>query len=184
MKLPSVTTILGLYSDFSMIHPKVLQTASLRGTEVHSICAALAQDIWVPSIPSDCAGFVLSFQGWFENNVKRVLLVEEELIDEVYGFLGHPDFIVVMIDGALTLVDLKTPAAKNKLWSLQLACYRHLAKEGRKADGTKANFSVDRVGSLRLKSNGSPPIFDEYTNSAMDFSAFLAALSAWRYINA
>jgi len=86
-----------------------------------------------------------------------------------------------MIDGALTLVDLKTPAAKNKLWSAQLSCYRHLAKEGKRADGTKANFSIDRVGSLRLRANGSPPIFDEYTNSAMDFSAFLAALSAWRY---
>lgn len=181
-KYPSVTTVLGLYSDFSMINPTVLETASLRGTEVHNICLmGIAKGNWVPEIPSDCAGYVLSFQNWFEQNVKEVLLVEEELIDNVHGFMGHPDLVVVLRDDSRLLADLKTPISKIKIWSAQLAAYKYLAKEGRLADGTTAGFSVDRVGSLRLRPNGSPPIFDEYTDSALDFVAFLSALSAFRY---
>ena len=181
MAYPSVTTVLGLYSDFSMIHPKVLETAAARGTEVHAICAAIAQGTWVPSVPPDCAPYVLSFQQWFEANVKDVLMVEEELIDVVHGFLGHPDMALILLDDTRWLVDLKTPVTKNKLWSAQLAAYRHLAMEGKRADGTSASLQVDRVASLRLSPKGRPPILDEYQNSALDFGAFLAALSAWRY---
>ena len=178
---PSITQILGLYSDFSMIRPQVLETASLRGTEVHAICAAIAKKVWVPEIPSDCAGYVLSFQNWFETHVKDVLLVEEELIDTVHGFLGHPDLVVLLRDDSRLLVDLKTPATKSKLWSAQLAAYKYLAKEGARPDGTRAALQIDRVGSLRLRPNGNPPIFDQYQDSALDFAAFLAALSAYRY---
>lgn len=180
-KFPSVTTVLGVYNDFSGIRPNVLEIASSRGTEVHGICSAIAQREWVPDIPSDCAPYVLSFQQWFDKNIKEVHLVEQRLIDMVYGFTGCPDLVLTMRDDARILVDLKTPQVKGKLWSSQLAAYRYLIKEGSLSDGTSPRLLVDRVGSLRLSAKGSSPIFDEYQDSTMDFVAFLAALSAYKY---
>jgi len=169
---PSVTTILGLYFDKTKINPSRLEYASSRGTEVHAICGAIAKKIWVPTIPPDCAGYVLSFQTWFNANVRKVIFVEKEFIDTIHGYKGHPDIVVVLVDNSTILVDLKTPLQKIKIWRGQMAAYKNLVEQ---------EIKIDRIGSLRLSPHGRPPVFDEYQDSAMDFTAFLAALSAYRY---
>ena len=176
MNMPSVTRALNPFADFSGIPPAVLAHAAERGTKVHAICAALAQGLWAPDIPEECAGYVESFQGWFESRVEAVAGCEIELVDEAIGFEGHPDLICRLKgDERLTLVDLKTPATKNRLWVAQLAAYRHLAR--------LAGFDIDRVGSLRLKKNGAPPIFDEYQHSERYFAAFTSALNAYKFFS-
>ena len=172
IEYPSVTEILGLYFDKSKINPSKLEYAASRGSEVHAICAAKAKKVWVPTIPPDCAGYILSFQIWFDANVKKVIFVEEEFIDTVHGYKGHPDMVVALVDRAVILVDLKTPLQKIKIWRGQMAAYKNLIEPKQK---------IDRIGSLRLSPKGKPPTFDEYQDSVMDFTAFLAALSAFKY---
>ena len=172
---PSVTQVLSLYSDFSMVNPNVLENAAQRGTDVHRICSNIALGLWVANIPDDCAGFVLSFQSWFLSTVETVLLSEPEMIDQDNGYIGHPDMVCrIKEDPALTIVDLKTPAATHPSWRLQLAAYRNLSE--------KSEHQVGRALSLRLKADGSRPIVDEYTGSyAHDLSIFLNALTVWRF---
>ena len=170
---PTVTEVLSAFTDFSMIPPGVLEKAAARGTEVHSLCYGIAKGMWLPSIPPDCAGFVLSFQDFFNKYVKKTIFAEGELVDKIFGFLGHPDLIVEFYDGANVLIDLKTPLNLQKTWKGQMAAYKHLAEQN--------GFKIDRVGSLRLSPKGNPPKFDQYTNSAIDLTAFLAALSAYKH---
>lgn len=172
--LPSVTQILSPFADFSGIPPAVLAAAADRGTRVHRYCAALARDLWTPQIDPDCVGYVHSFKDWYERAVEEAVLVEGELIHQGHGFKGHPDLIGrIRGDGALTLVDYKTPAGKNPMWRAQLAGYSILA-EG-------AGYEVKRAMSVRLRPDGGRPIVDEYLLEAGDVKAFLAALTAWRF---
>ena len=173
MSLPTVTQVLKPWADFSMVRPEVLAMAAERGTDAHRICAAILRGLWVPSIPEDCRGFVLSFRSWLPF-VQDIHLVEGELIDPALGFAGHPDMIVTLKgDSRPAVIDLKTPATKCRLWRAQLAAYKHLAIVN--------DWHVNRVASLRLKRDGSRPIFDEYTDSAQDMAAFTAALNAHRW---
>ena len=47
MELPSVTTVLKPYSNFSMISPEVLELASDRGSLVHSLLARYATGLMI-----------------------------------------------------------------------------------------------------------------------------------------
>ncbi len=175
--LPSVTEVLGVFADFSQVPEDVLAHAAARGTRVHAACAAILEGLWAPPPEPEWAGYVESFRAWLPV-VAEVVLVEAELVDEAIGYCGHPDLICRLRgDRGLTVVDLKTPAVKSKLWAAQLAAYKRLAE----ANG---HAPIDRVGTLRLKANGSPPIFDEFQHSERDFAAFLSALNAYRWFRA
>ena len=182
---PSVTQVLSPHIDFSMVPPTVMEIATARGSMVHDICAQHAQSEWVPPdlIREDCKGYFDSFLQWFEL-VKTVHLVEEELIDEVYGFCGHPDMIVTMIGTKWPrVVDLKTPVTRAKAWKLQIAAYNRLAEQGFLSVSVIKDYRVKQSGTLRLSPKGRAPNYDEYTDSAEDFNVFLSCLYSWKYFN-
>ena len=80
MTYPSVTQVIGRYSDFSRVPPDVLEAAKERGTRVHQVCAAMAQGLWVPDYcESGDAPYIVSFEQWFEAVVEKVIAVEPEL---------------------------------------------------------------------------------------------------------
>lgn len=144
---------------------------------MHDLCARHAQGEWIiPSvIREDCKGYFESFLQWFEL-VETVHLVEEELIDEVYGFCGHPDMIVTMTGQKKPrVVDLKTPVTRAKSWRLQIAGYNRLAEIN--------GYHVKQSGTLRLSPKGRPPTYDEYADSAGDFNVFLSCLMSWKFFN-
>jgi hypothetical protein len=173
-KWPSVTQVLGVFSDFSMIRPDVLSRACERGTRVHDICESIARGFFPGSLPDDLAGYVASFQKWF-CLVEEVLLLETRLIDTVYQFTGKSDLVVKLQgDEYPRLIDLKTPLAKGKLWSAQIAAYEHLFK-------VKSGMDCRHSGSLRLKPDGGFPLFDEYRHAEADLHAFLCCLTAFKY---
>ena len=174
-RLPSVTTVLGPWADFSRIPEKVLAHAAARGTKVHNACSAIALGVYPLGLDAEAKGYVDSFRDWFKLAVSEVAHCEGWLADEAMGFGGIPDLICrVHGDKRLTLIDLKTPRTKNRLWSAQLAAYKHLAE--------KAGFDIGRTCSLRLNPDGKTPIFDEYSpdETGADLAGFLAALTAYR----
>jgi len=178
MALPSVTQVLGVYADFSRIKPEVLAHAAARGTAVHAACAAHAQGLWVPDLEPELTGYFQSFARWFDAMVVDVVGVELEVAHKALGYQGHLDLAVMLKGGhGVTIIDLKTPATKNRLWAAQLAAYKE-------AFNACHVLTVQRVASLRLKRDGSPAIFDEYTNSHQDFAAFVAALTAYKWFAA
>lgn len=175
MKTPSVTEVLGLFTDFSMINPTILEAACIRGSAVHSACGAYASGLWVSPLPGEYQGYYQSFTGWFDEYVEEVYLVEKRLFCHTYKFKGKPDFVLkIKGDKLPSVVDIKTPIAVGKSWCGQLSSYKYLVEKNE-------NIKIGRCVSLRLKSDGSPPIANDYMYSDSDFAAFLAALTAYNY---
>lgn len=176
MTLPTVTQILGKYADFSHVPEAVLESACIRGSAVHLACTNMAQGVWSP-VPTEYRGYVTSFSRWFHQYVDRVYLIEERLTDEANQFTGQPDLVCTLKgSSALVLVDLKTSAAPQPLWAVQLSTYLALCE--------KRGLDVTRCFSLRLKGDGTTPSIREYTDSWREcYSIFLSALNVWRWMN-
>ncbi len=173
--IPSVTTVLSPWSDFSMVPDHVLEAAAERGTRVHKACASIARGLWAPR-PADIAGYIQSFDQWF-NLIAEVVAVEAEFTCQSFGYMGHPDLVVRYHgDEALTVVDLKTPRAHLKTWNAQIAAYMNLV-------AVTLALPVERGGTLRLHPEGKRPIFDEIrpNERIRGLEAFMGSLTAWKY---
>jgi len=169
-----VTTILGMYTDFSTIPDAVLKHAASRGTEVHQICAAIALGMWIPAISAECKGYVDSFKRWFEL-VDEVLMVEERLYDHTFKFTGQVDLVVKLRgDKSPRVVDLKTPITKGRTWFAQIAAYNRLAEVDR-------GFLCKNSGTLRLSPAGRVAKFDNCNPPTEALAAFLGALTSYNY---
>ena len=177
--LPSVTTILKPFSDFSKIPAAVLQNAADRGSVVHSLVARrmLGLMIFPEEITDEVAGYFRSFEVWFEAMVETVVMAEKTLTDLTQGYHGTPDAIVRMKgDAGLTMLDWKTPIVTAKSWRIQIAAYQALAE--------KSGYEIKRIATLQLHPKGRRAKFTEYTHSTLrDFAIFLSALNCWRYFH-
>ena len=175
MNLPSVTTVLSPYTDFSGIMPNVLAAAAERGSRVHAACAAHAQGLWADCfLRQEDTGFFKSFLDWSSRAVSEFHLTETELTDTRLGYMGHPDVIVKMSgEKELTVIDYKTPAAESKTWLPQIAAYAHLARSN--------GFDVRRGLCVRLRKDGGKAIVTQVDIDGEPWAAFLNALGAYRY---
>jgi len=173
---PRVTDILSPYTDFSMVPDHVLSRATERGRKVHAIIAAMLQDLWIPKIDPECAGYIASFQIWKEQFVEEVIYVEHEFVDPIYGFLGHVDFFGKLRKLGYALLDWKTPVSLQKAWRLQMAAYKRLLH--------LADKNMDLTASLQLDPNGGIPKMVRYEDtSAQDFNVFLGLLNAHNFFH-
>lgn len=175
MEYPRVTSIIAPWSGLDKVPEATLQYAADRGTRVHEICARIAAGEFVMSIDKDILGYVQSFRKWFDSQVAGVLMCEERLNDEVLGYTGQIDLVVMLKEGIVTLVDLKTPVMFYPTWKMQIAAYRNLLQ--------KEGILPERTGSLQLHPEGKTPRMKWYEDSAADFNAFLSALNVHNYIN-
>jgi hypothetical protein len=174
--IPSVTTILQPYTDFSSIRPEVLQQAAERGTRFHRYASARLQGLMLPPVTPDLQGFVASWEQWAADMVDQVYGVELALQDDAFGYCGHLDAIIrIHGDKKLTIVDWKTPVQVQKTWELQVAGYRRLAEV--------AGFDIGREMSVRPDRNGGRAKVTEYTRYPVALQSFLGALSVWRFMN-
>lgn len=175
----TVTRIIAPWVKFDHVPEARLAMAAERGTLIHSACSSIAEGVgWFPLDDSGrgVIGYVDSFRKWFDAIVEKVLFTERELKDPRFGFVGHPDLLVLSKNKKILLVDLKSPVTKSKSWRIQLAAYCHLCQQ--------AGYSPDKIGSLRLHPEGKTPIMDWYEGStAQDFTIFLSCLNAYRFFN-
>jgi hypothetical protein len=169
---PSVTQVFGHY--LANVPEKYLEYASDRGRRVHSFCTRYATRAFIPKgVDDDCLGYFLSFKAWFLQNVKKVLWVEKQFVDENYGFVGHPDIGLILNWGPSAIVDLKTPRKLERIWAGQLAAYNHLARVNEE--------DFDRAGTLRLNPYGGPASMKWYEDSTRDLAAYLSLLTGYKY---
>ncbi len=176
-EMPSVTVVIGTvfkhWFNFDCVPDDVLDAAKARGTDVHKACAVAARGLF-PMITPECQGYLDSFRRWLDLMVEDVLLVEERLVDPVYGFHGCPDLVIRSKQGEIILVDIKTPQSLIATWKWQLAAYCYLIE---KCKGWK----VDRVGSLRLRPEGVALMnYYEGKDRRRDLAVFLSALNVYK----
>lgn len=175
MIMPSVTEVLGPWSDFSRIPASVLEAAAARGTAVHDVCATIARGLPVMNQPPETIGYVDSYRRWFDLMVDEVLFVETRLVDMDFGYNGEPDLVIRAKNQEIILIDNKTPVQLVKSWQLQCAGYYGLV--------TKNGITPERTGSLRLHPEGKIARMDYYDLSLSDFNIFIQALNLYRFFN-
>lgn len=185
-----VTEILSPWVDFSKIDPQVLQNAADRGTRVHLHCENYANLLGLhachmfdlTTVDDQCLPYVQSYIGWFDENVDAVYECEKRVYCDQQMFCGKPDQIVHLKgdpEDCLTLIDIKTPASKQKSWNLQTAAYMYLIN-------FYTDISVSKRGTLMLKKSGKVGVFSEHTDSDMifgDIDLFISACKLHHYFN-
>lgn len=177
----SVTQALSIISQNYGPDEAVIETAAQRGTAVHLVCAAYALGLF-PMVTEETEGYFQSFKNWFDAHVSRVAMEpEKELRDEKLGLVGHPDLIVELKNAELVLIDIKTPVAYRKTWSLQLAGYWHLVKK-------ETGLTIIKPGVLMLDPNGRPAKVkwvEEEEKMGADhlFSLFCQVLNLCKFMN-
>jgi hypothetical protein len=169
----SVTQILRPYQDFSRVPPDKLECAAQRGRTVHAFCADIARGTAFLKPPTEALGYVDCFKEWFTEYVLEVHSVEEEYVDEAFGFVGHPDLVVTIRgDKSPSVWDLKTPLVESRTWCAQLAAYLHLVKQ--RFDDVRWCAALQLYPGRKARAI-------PYTESDEHFTAFLSALNAVRY---
>ena len=174
MEHPSVTQVLSQYSDYSKIRDDVLCSAMERGTDVHKACAAYAANHFCV-IPRHLHGYFKSFTRWYDKYVLKSLWVEHRGTNIQWGYTGGPDLVVLMADQIATLIDLKTAAQPQSLWSLQVAAYANLPEI--------QALKPKKFGTLQPRKDGSEDRFIEIENTNQKFSVFLSMLNVYRFLN-
>lgn len=176
MNWPRVTEIISPWSGLDKIPEATLQHAAERGSLTHDYNARIAKGEFVMTIDVSCIPYVQSFRKWFDQMVDEVVLVEERMVDESWGYTGQIDLLIKSkSDGMLWLVDEKTPTTSYKTWRLQLAAYHNLV--------VNRGYSPSRIGSLQLSPAGRLPRMKWYKNTAQDFNLFTQALNLHRFFN-
>ena len=103
-----------------------------------------------------------------------MVVIEKRLYSKKHAYCGQPDFIGRLKgENHLRLIDWKSPLTIKEIWYSQCAAYKNLAQEN--------GIDIKSTGVLRLKKDGSQPIYTESNDSDRDFQAFLNALYAHKY---
>jgi len=177
MKAPRVTEILRYFSGFQYVPKNILEKAAARGSSVHAICAGIAKGAWVPDgmVPQELKGYVDSFRKWADEEVAEFMIIEKRYQDEERNFSGQLGFVVKSKAGQDWLVDLKTSAAPQKTYPVQMAAYQYLLK----------NHGVYVKGAqlVYLDREGDTPKVHRLEDMSEETRIFLCALDCWHFFN-
>ena len=177
MKAPRVTEILRYFSNYHNVPKNILEKAAARGSSVHAICAGIAKGAWVPDgmIAAELLGYVNSFKQWADTEVQQFLIIEKRYQDQTKDFSGQLDFLITGKDGETWLVDIKTSAAPQRTYPVQMAAYRHLLQ----------NHCVNIKGAqlVYLDREGSAPKVHKLEDLSEEEHIFLCALDCWHFFN-
>lgn len=161
--------VLKKYMEFEGIPADVLRQAAERGTAIHRLIAADLQDIWTPDYSDDMLqGYLESFLH-FRPMIRRIWGIEKTFENVALGVSGTID-LLAEIDGrpGVSVIDWKTSVIPAKVWSAQMAIYKHLS-------------GADNCGTVQLRDDGGPPKLIWWDNDRYALGAFFSALNSHRY---
>jgi hypothetical protein len=166
--VPSVTQVLSILSDFSMVDPAVLEAAADRGTKVH---AAIDLDnrgeLEEEALDPELAPYVTQWRRFLAESGFTVTASELRLYHKSLHYAGTCDTLIG--HRSSWVLDVKTGAVPRYVGA-QLAAYQH-ALDPRPRRRlclalTPTNYSLRECKSLA------------------DFSLFQSCLNVWRFKNA
>ena len=179
-ELPRVSTILKVLDDaYAGVPQHALDTAAERGEALHRLCltylaslGGMCAEPYSGTIPDAYRAAYLRFTEWCTTNQVEPVAVEQEGVNLLNGFIGHPDALVLFgPDKILVLIDLKFTAALLRINRVQVQAYWRL-------DLFK---DAVRVMLIHIKPlTGELKVHPIHKNPS-DWAAFLNALSVWKW---
>lgn len=178
MELPSVTKIMQPLSSFiySGVDARTLNAAAAKGTIVHNACENFIK-FGIVDISAEYSGYMDAFLKWHEDYSPEILASETRLYHKVMRYAGTAD-IVAIVDGALTLIDIKsTYNLEEMACGVQLEAYAQAFKTDGleiqakqilhlKKDGTYKIMKFERYDPERWRVFGALKTVYDYTHKA------------------
>lgn len=165
IKLPSVTEICrfahgGIYES---VQPHLRDAAARRGTMIHELCTQFDIDGEV-ECPPELAGYLKAYADFKRDyRVREWIWFEKMVGGNAYGYAGTLDR-AGMVEGALTILDIKTGSKIDKLLLLaQLCGYKNAAELER---------PIERLMGLQLKRDGKYRVYDFPFSDLMQTNPF------------
>ena len=154
-----------------------LRAAAERGEALHRLClsylASLGGLCQAPtSIPSEYQPAYNSFVNWCSENYVVPIAIEQEGVNALNGFRGHPDALVLFgPDQILLLIDLKFTASILRINRVQVQAYckLDLYKTAQRAILLHIHPITGEIRTYPIK------------HDPRDWAAFLNALSIWKW---
>ena len=151
VQLPSVTEFCRFLAyDYKSSQPWLAEAAARRGTAVHEACALIDYGE-IPEETPEIAGYLKAYRRFLADYAPDWELIEHPMGNAELGFAGMLDRYGA-IDGALTLLDIKTGQLHNAALSAQLTGYGNLlyAERGIAPDQTLA-LKLSKDGTYELR---------------------------------
>jgi len=156
--------------------------AAAAGTDAHEYCEGLLRgeiDINSPFDPPGLGEAARNLRSILKTVKPQPLSIEGTVWSNKYGYAGSFDGIHI-IDGEVTLVDLKTSTGVYPEYSIQLAAYKY-AENILRTDGTEIPVpKITRCQIWHAPKEGTGKVVDMDVTEA-EFGVFLAALEVFRW---
>ena len=165
--IPSVTQVLSSLNDFSSITPDVLENASQRGTAIHAMVDLyINKKLDLSALDARLYGRLAAWIEFTNLYLPNIIGCEKLVYSAKHGFAGTLD-IVCLLEGKLSLIDIKSSKAAASTANLQLAGYQIAYEE-------MVGVKVSRRMAVILKDDGKFEVL-EY-KCKLDKKAFLKLL--------
>ena len=173
VRVPSVTQILGVITDFSMVDPEVLAYKAQLGTAVHLATELYDAGTLDPaSIDPVVEPYLDAWVRFLSETGFEVDAIEQRVFHPAHIYAGTLDR-TGRLDGRTAVLDIKTSAALMPSVGPQLAAYQEALAAGEQKTRPERRLAVQLKpdGTYRLK---------EYSDPA-DWAAFLSikTLMSW-----
>lgn len=151
-RVPCVSDIFRPLEHFGEINPEIIRQAARRGSLVHEYTELLdyGEPLESFEIEPEVLGYIQAYANFLRDYGSPCwVYVEKPLYSEEHGFAGTLDRYGYL-DDQLTIVDIKTSSAVNRLtkilWAAKLYAYRVLIGE----DARRVNLLLMKDGKYRL----------------------------------
>ncbi len=131
---PSVTQVLraeGFLNWLDEIPAHILERKRRLGTLVHQASALLdeGKDLSEYNIPAEVFEWLVGYQNFKNDSYFAPSVIEQRMVGDIMGMrYGMTPDRIGMLDGEEHILELKTGAAEDPVWGLQLAGYDMGAK--------------------------------------------------------
>lgn len=169
--VPSVTQVLSIVHDFSMIPPDVLAAAAEFGQHVHEACDLYDRgELDEGSLDPALAPYLRAWRDFLQESGAQVIASELRVYHETLGYAGSPDKVLWWRE-RVVIPDIKSTAVVPYLVGSQTAAY---AKSYQSMHGGK---DPQRY-CIHLKPDGSYQAYQR--RDPADWSNFLSCLNVYK----
>lgn len=174
IRLPSVTQVLADLYEFDGIPVEVLRRAAQRGQYVHRATELHDQDDldW-ESLHPPYRPYVEAWLRFRDERKPEIVDVEKAGYHRRLLYAGKRDRLL-MLDGALTLADIKTTYKVSRVDALQTAGYQAIAEQDK--------VKIERRATVHLRKDGTYEVVP--WDGRGDFAVFAGCLARHNWRNA
>ncbi len=171
-RVPNVTSILELFSDWSKVPADVLEKARLEGKAIHSMVELHAKND-LEAVPKWMAGHLVAWEKFVASTGFEVILSERRVYHPRYKYAGTLDLFGHVRGGKFALIDIKRSFNNVPVIGLQTAAYLDCLVEEPPVFDAKAIRGASRMA-LVLRADGS--FRTEHLTDDNDFNTFVGLL--------